>query len=468
MVDRVAAQIESIVRPADRLVVGLSGGVDSVVLLDCLCRIARRLRFRLSALHVNHRLSPNAVRWSAFCRRLCRAREVPFRTVRVEVRRGDSVEAAARDARHAVFARLDCDYVVLAHHRDDQVETLLLQLLRGAGVKGLAAMPLLRRGERRGRREEKSSDRSPRASRPGPHILRPLLDVTREAILDYAKQRELRWVEDESNDDVYYPRNFLRHEILPRMATRFPSYRDTLTRAAGNLAEASHLLDELAAHDGAGHIEDGVLKIAALRELSRPRAKNLLRHFLHVRGIVMPNARRLEEALRQALTAKADAEVCVPLGNGELRRHAGALHVVHDVATPAAGFSRAWRGERELALPELNGVLLMRKRRGTGISLARLTAAAVTVRVRRGGERLRPDRLRSSRSLKNLLQEAGVVPWQRGGLPLLYSGERLVWVPEIGIDCAFQAGAGEPSVLPEWRMQQIPPGFVVQTQRCQQ
>ena len=153
MIARVAAQLTEIVQPSDRLVTGLSGGVDSVVLLDVLQRVARTLRFRVSALHVNHQLSAHAARWSAFCRDLCRRRGISYESVRVKVRRGDSLEAAARDARYAVFARQRCDFVVLAHHRDDQVETLLLQLLRGAGVKGLAAMPLLR-DEGGGRRAE--------------------------------------------------------------------------------------------------------------------------------------------------------------------------------------------------------------------------------------------------------------------------------------------------------------------------
>jgi len=145
---RVAAQLKLVVKPGDHLTAGLSGGVDSIVLLDCLQRAARKLRIRLSALHVNHRLSPNAGRWSAFCRRVCRARGVPFRGVKVTVARGDSVEAAARAARYAAFRDEPADYVVLAQHQDDQAETVLLQLLRGAGVKGLAAMPLLRREER--------------------------------------------------------------------------------------------------------------------------------------------------------------------------------------------------------------------------------------------------------------------------------------------------------------------------------
>ena len=432
---RVAAQLEDIVKPSDRLVAGLSGGVDSVVLLDILARVARKLRYRLSALHVNHQLSPNARRWEAFCRRLCRTRGIPFRSARVEVRRGDSVEAAARAARYAVFTHQPCEYVVLGHHRDDQVETLLLQLLRGAGVKGLTGMPVLRKAG---------------ARHASPSVLRPLLDVTRDEILEYARKRRLEWIEDESNQDMYFLRNFVRHEVLPVIARRFPAYRTTLARAAGHFTEAARVLDELAAADAAGELADGTLSIAALRRLRPARGRNLLRYLLASHGVTMPNADRLDEALRQALTAKQDARVLVELGDFTLRRHAGRLHLVRARGVPPAHFEKLWRGEKKMALPELGGVLTLARATGAGISLSRLGGGVVTIRLRRGGERLQPNCRRPRRSLKNLLQEARMPPWQREYIPLIFCGGKLVWAARIGVDCAFQAAAGEAAVEPTW------------------
>ena len=434
---RVAANIRELVTPSTRIVVGLSGGVDSVVLLDCLGRAARGRRFRLSALHVNHQLSPNAGRWSAFCRRLCHARGIPFASIKIDVPKRASVEAAARAERNAVFAAQHCDYVVLAHHRDDQVETLVLQLLRGSGVKGLAAMPTLRMGK-----GEKG------ISAPG--ILRPLLDVTRAEILDYAKEHGLKWVEDESNLDTRFQRNFLRHEILPALARRYPSYGTTIARSARHLAEAARLLDEVAASDGGKHLAGGTLAVEALRRLPPARARNLLRYFLADRGIEPPGAARLEEALRQALAAKQDARVAIEIGGARLMRYAGRLHLVRAAGAVSERFSRRWRGESRLDLPELGGVLTLARARGRGISLKRLQVAAVTVRVRRGGEHLRPDCARPRRSLKNLLQETGIAPWRRGNSPLIFCGDDLVWAAGIGVDCAFQATRGEPAVLPAW------------------
>lgn len=283
-----------------------------------------------------------------------------------------------------------------------------------------------------------------------PSILRPLLGVPRAEIEAYAKRRKLAWIEDESNTDVYFLRNFMRREVLPLLNSRFPAYRTTLARSARHFAEASKLLDELAALDGVESLRNGALRVAGLRKLSRARARNLLRHFLAGHGAIMPNAGRLEEALRQSLTAGDDAAVCIDLGDFELRRFAGALHVVNKM--PGAGeFSRRWSGERKLALPELGGVLSMRRGRGAGISLARLQLKPVSIRVRGGGERLQPDCRRPRRSLKNLLQEAAVAPWQRERVPLLFCGDILVWVPGVGIACDFQAEAGEISVAPEWK-----------------
>ncbi len=452
LVSRVAGKLTGIIKPGDRLVIALSGGVDSAVLLDILSRLSTRRRFRLAALHINHQISPNARHWAAFCRKLCRARGIPLRVVKVTVPRGDSLEGAARAARYDVFRRLRADYLALAHNQDDQAETVLLQLLRGAGVKGVAAMPVVRKAEGGRRKAEgRKGFLHPSSFILHPSILRPLLDTARVEIEAYARARGLAWIEDESNADRYFLRNFMRREVLPVIARRFPAYRETLARSARNFAEAARLLEDLALADGAQHCRDGALEVAALRRLSPARAKNLLRWFLAGRGALMPNSDRLGEALRQALTAKDDAQVCIDLGGHELRRFAAALHVVPRKAAPAASFARRWRGESMLALPELGGVLTMQKCRGAGIDAAKLRAHAVAIRLRQGGEQLQPDCNRPRRSLKKLLQEAGVPPWLRAHLPLLFCGNALVWVPGLGIDCSFQARRGVLALSPQWR-----------------
>jgi len=440
LAETVAARLDGNVRRGARLTVGLSGGVDSVVLLDCLRRAARHRGWHVAAVHVNHQLSPNAGRWAAFCRRLCAARRVPLEVVPVDVaHRGSGQEAAARAARYAAFAKQDCEFIVLAHHLDDQAETVLLQLLRGAGVRGLAAMPLVRKAEG-GRRK---------AEVPAPAILRPLLGVTRAEILGYAKARGLKWIEDESNRDTRHARNFLRHDVLPLLGRRFPGYRATLARSARHLGEAAAVLDEVAAADGAGQLSGGSLAVAALRRLPPARARNLLRHFLDSQGVSMPATQHLDEALRQVMAARQDARIVMELDGARLRRFGGRVHVVRAAGVPRE-LRRRWRGERRLGLPELGGTVALERTTGRGIGIVRLAGAAVTIRVRQGGERLRPDRRRPRRSLKNLLQEARMEPWRRERLPLLFCGEQLVWVPGIGVDCAFRARRGEPAIAPAW------------------
>ena len=434
----VTAVLKQHVKSGERLVAGLSGGVDSVVLLDLLRRLSKKLRFELAALHVNHQINPAAGRWAAFCRAFCKQRGVALTVVRVTVPRGNSLEAAARAARYRVFAALPADFIALAHNLDDQAETVFLQLLRGAGVKGLSAMPKVRAPH---------GGRSADGHRLTPAILRPLLEIPRSVIEAYARSRKLKWIEDDSNADLAFDRNFMRHEVMPVIAQRYPAYRKTLLRASRNLAEAALLLDELAAVDA--QLTAGGLDLTGLRRLSTPRAKNVLRHFLAAQGVTMPNAARLEEYVRQLRSPRA-ARATVELGGHELRRYADELRVVAASPPPPRDFCRTWRGESRLRLPELEGTLVLKKGRGAGISLDQLAAQPVTVRLRQGGERLQPDPGRPRRSLKNLLQETRVPPWLRDRLPLLFCGEELAWAAEIGVSRRFQAKPGEASVQPLW------------------
>jgi tRNA(Ile)-lysidine synthase len=295
--------------------------------------------------------------------------------------------------------------------------------------------------------------RDPHPSLRAPHapILRPLIEVPRAAIAAYARQRKLTWVEDESNDDVGYTRNWLRREVLPRVAERVPSYRATLTRAAERFAETSALLDELAkidAQNASGHTH---IAVERLRSLTRARAANVLRHMIAAQGWDMPSSVQLGEALRQALSAKRDATVSVTLGACEVRRHAGAIHLLAARRKPRSSVPPiTWRGERNLALSE-SGTLTMKRERGTGLSAARMKEAVVTIRRRRGGERLKTALDRPRRTLKNLLQESAVPPWQRERLPLIYCDDVLACVPGIGIEHAFRAEPGEPSIVPVWK-----------------
>lgn len=289
---------------SDRLAVALSGGLDSMVLLHAFCSLG----YPVSAVHVHHGLSVHADRWAEFCQETCRAWAVPYTVYRVDVERAshDGLEAAARRARHACYRKVMADWICLAHHRGDRAETMLFNIVRGTGVQGAGAMP-----ERNGR------------------LLRPLLDLERSELAAYAKFHGLRWVEDESNRDVRFSRNFLRHDILPAIRRRFPSVENNLARAAARFAEAAILLDDLARLDLADHAHAFPVPLDLLKRLPEPRARNILRFLLARHQVGIPSERRLKEALRQFVTAASDRHPGVVFGNVTLRRE-GRLLVLGD------------------------------------------------------------------------------------------------------------------------------------------
>jgi tRNA(Ile)-lysidine synthase len=414
--------------------VGVSGGLDSVVLLHVLHAVAQRQPLQLSAVHVDHGISGNSARWAQFCAARCAALGIALHSVRVDVPRdtGRGLEAAARAARYAVFARQDADAIALAHHLDDQAETVLLQLLRGAGAPGLAGMP-----------EVRGLGDSPLL------LLRPLLEVPRKQIEDYARSRSLEWVEDESNRSLDFDRNYLRHEVLPRIGARFPAYRETWLRASRNLAGLDEIAQDLARMDAAQAQVGEALRVSALRALSPARRLNLLRWFLQAQSVPAQPRERLEEALAQILSAAGDRSPSIRMGPVALRRYRGRIEVAG--AAPLPGEWRiVWRGEDELALPPGYGRLRFRPARGEGLHAARLRAAQVVIAPRRGGERIKPSANRPQRSLKNVLSEAGLPPWERERLPLLFCGDTLAWVPGVGWDCRMGAQPDEPGLVPEW------------------
>lgn len=407
--------------------------MDSVVLLHLLHILAPRFEWRLSALHVHHGISQQADTWADFCAGLCNRHNIPLHIERVDIaplRADHGIEAAARKLRHESFSRQSCDFVALAHHADDQAETLLLQLLRGAGIKGVAAMPFARP-----------------ASDHAHATLRPLLDIPRTRLLEYAHQHSLQWVEDESNADDRFPRNFLRHRLLPVMEQRFPAYRDTLARSAKHFAEAGELLDELARLDAQDLAMDVVLDVSRLRELSYARAKNLLRFFLHTQKAFMPHAAQLDELLHQLLDAREDAAVCVEFGDWQVRRYQDKVYVLRAMGKFDRDLALSWHGEESLQWPALDMGIAFRNIQGQGISHAKLQLAPVTLRLRRGSESMRPYADSATRSLKNLLQEHNVPPWVRERIPLLYCGDELACVPGVAISAEYRAKQDEEGVL---------------------
>lgn len=391
--------------------VAFSGGLDSSVLLHALARLGERHALPpIVAIHVHHGLQAVADDWPAHCRAVCERLEVPLQVVRVQVAAGASLEQAARDARYAAFADQlgEGELLLTAQHRDDQAETLLFRLLRGAGVRGLAAMP------------------AERVLAPG-RLLRPLLDVARAELEAYARSHGLDWIEDPSNRSLDHSRNYLRQRVMPVLRQRWPQAAASMARTAARMAEAQVLLDELAVQDlgaaqGASRFDWlplPSLALPPLRALTPVRQRNALRHWLA--GLTLAPDEDHWAGWVSLRDARPDAAPRWRLAGGEIQRGAGRIW---------------WLPERWLELPvgpidwPAPAVSLMLPGNGRLRLEGALPAGRLEVGYRRGGEALQlPGRGR--RDLKRLLNEAGVPGFARARLPLLFCDGELIAVANL-------------------------------------
>jgi len=429
-------QLQSLAAPAPAsLVIAYSGGLDSQVLLHLCHRY--RLEFpdtHLLGVHVHHGLNPAADAWLSHCQSSADSWQVSLAVERVTIRPRPrhSLEALAREARYEALSRhLESQGVLLtAHHNDDQMETLLLQLKRGAGPRGLGAMATCCRFG-------------------AGWLVRPLLELSRQQLWDYAQAHELNWVEDDSNQDLRFDRNFLRHRVLPLLRQRWPGIGLAMQRSAELCAEQDGLLEEIAEQDlrlcGAVDEHHGTviesLALAPLQQLSPARQANLLRYWLRCRQLPVPSRVQLAEVQQQLLSARADANPRVAWLGIELRRYQGQLYALRSelpLETPPI----PWNGEPCLPLPGGLPALRFMKVKGQGVRLS-LEGEGVTIRFRGGAIRCRPAGRAGSRSLKKLFQEYQVPPWERGRIPLVFVGEQLVMAVGLWICHGWQAENGE-------------------------
>jgi tRNA(Ile)-lysidine synthase len=410
------------------LCVAFSGGPDSSALLHALAQLPAARARGLRALHVDHGLHPDSAAWARHAERFCAALEVPCEVLRVQVdgHQGTGVEAAARHARYAALAtRLrEGEYLLLGHHRDDQAETVLLKLLRGAGPEGLGGMRVLRpfgRGQ----------------------LWRPLLALSRQQLRDYVAAHRLECIDDPSNADTRLARNQLRHQILPRLTQHWPQavesilHSAALCRAAADALRLQWLAAFDALHDPASGSLDAAGWLALLPALREP----LLDHWLHARGLAAPTTAQRRQIERQC-GARAGQLPCVRWAGAELHIWKGRLWALPPAPAIDAGWQAPWHGE-PLALPG-GGELALDP------ADARLDAP-LQLRLRRGGERIKPAGDAHTRELRDLFQQSQLPPWQRQACPLLYAGDELVavadrWASARGAAIFRQAGA-----LPRWR-----------------
>lgn len=438
----ISEQLSLIPSPVKRWVIAYSGGIDSTVLLHSVIDVNRRLPTPLpiTALHIHHQLSPNADYWQQQCATVAQTLGVEFVTQRVAVKlQGSGIEAAARDARYTVFEQYlqTGDVLLFGHHQQDQSETLLLRLFRGAGVRGLQAMPVSRAlgdGE----------------------LWRPLLAATKAEIASYAQHHQLQWIDDESNTDDGYDRNFLRHRILPLLRSRWSALDEQLVKTTARMGEANQLLNEVAEADLA-LLDSQVARLGfsidfnAIRLLSAARKNNTLRYWCESVGYPVPTADALFEIDKQLFSRSALlSSACVSWGNHSLRQFAGRLYLLPALPFFAPdGTANIWdvnNGADVIKLGAAGALKLVAENEG-GLRLAHKN---YHIRWRQGGERCTPTHRQHSQTLKKLLQEYGLETWLRDRVPLLYSGDDLVAVGDLWVNTAYEPSPEEAVMHIRW------------------
>lgn len=417
--------------------VAYSGGRDSQVLLHALAVLRDRYPAGLRAVHVDHGLHADAQDWCRHCVSFCASHGIPISVLdlRLAPNKGESVEAVAREARYRAIAGLmgRREILLTAHHQDDQAETVLLQLLRGSGLSGLSGMPGVVEF--------------------GPGLLaRPLLGFTREQLAGYAASTELDWVEDSSNEDTGFDRNFVRHQIVPLLAERWPAMSATLSRSAKHCAEAQHIVAELATDDfiKVATTQARELSVSKLKQLTGPRRRAVLRHWFRKLGYPLPDKVHLDRISKEVLAAQPDRMPQVAWSGIEVRRYRDRIYAMPVLQTNDAGQRIAWHESSSLRLPAGLGVLEIREAPGHGIDLALWKKSNISVRFRRGGERCRPVGRGHTHRLKKLFQEQGIPPWQRDRIPLLFLDDQLAGVPGFWLCESFQAARDEAGVEVIW------------------
>ena len=411
---------------APQILVGFSGGLDSTVLLHLLCELLPPER--ITAVHIHHGLSANADDWQQHAKTLCHSLGVRLISESVVVNKtGAGLESAARDARYKVFEEhlIEDGLLLLGHHADDQVETVLFRLLRGSGARGLSGIP------------------QTRAVGAG-HLIRPLLNQPKSRLQAYAEAQQLVWIEDESNQQEQFDRNYLRNSVIPTLAERWPDYAQGVMRSAEQSSQADQLADSVARADlglldprpERGGWSLDLNQFVALEPL---RQKNLLRYWPEVQGLSPLGQTFIDEVMGSLLTAREDSEPKVVRADLQLCRYRQRLYLLRLSGRPKADldFCLFWPADESLVLPDGN-LLIAESARGEGLRLNNIER--LQVRFRRGGERCQPAGRKHSNSLKKLLQEFGLEPWWRERVPLFYSDEQLVAVGDLWVCEGWQVG----------------------------
>ena len=410
-------------KPA-RYVVGYSGGIDSTVLLHAINKMTGHIP--VVAVHINHQLIPQAAEWEKHCRKFSESISVEFlsRKVIIDMNSGDGLEAASRKGRYDSFKQLikKNDYLLTAHNQDDQVETVLLNIFRGCGLRGIRGIPASRKFFE-GR------------------LVRPLLRVSRNEISEYAKKYKLNWIEDPSNQYQKYDRNFLRHEILAQLKTRWPAVNNNVWKTSELASEINEELKEIAFIDAPLFYESNQLDMRVIKDLSPARQKNILRYALLSLGFPLPSSIKLNQIINEVINARVDRQPLVQWSDVQVRRYRKKIYFLSEYFQPKENNTeKIYLNGPNWQLGKGLGSLSLEK---SDIGIKRSIAKeGFNVTFRAGGEKIKPLGSGYSRKVKKLFQEAAVVPWMRENIPLLFYEGNLVAVADMWLDKSYAADNG--------------------------
>ncbi|MCN4143803.1 MAG: tRNA lysidine(34) synthetase TilS [Thiohalomonas sp.] len=434
----------------EKYLIAYSGGVDSHVLLHLCAQLKNSpsgFEQSFSAVYIDHGLNPNAKKWGFHCQHICFELDIPLSIIEVDAspENGQSPEASARSARYQAFSQLldDNDCLLTAQHLDDQAETLLLQLLRGSGTKGLSAMPRIKLFAKG-------------------FLCRPILDYRKKDILDYAKQHQLDWIEDESNAEERFDRNYLRHTVLPLLEKRWPATQENFAKSAEVLAESQLLLDEMAYSDirslffinANGVTEhdklllEPMFKLLKLSQISLQQQKipdhchhhelarlnNVLRYWINLNNLPMPSKKILEQIVSGVIQAKEDAMPLVSWRRDtfycEVRRYRNKLYLLDASPITKQTQKQQLTKGQVLDLIDNKGSIEFlsanKVQRDHFFNREKLLSKKLTIGFREGGERFRRTVNGQSHALKHWFQEQAIPPWERDRMPLIFWGDELI------------------------------------------
>ncbi len=415
--------------------VALSGGLDSCVLLYLFYLNKKRINQKVQVVYVDHQLQKLSQDWDVFCKALCQDYGFDYQCLKItgSCPKEMSVEEWAREERYKLISdEMEQDDILFtAHHQDDQMETFFLQMLRGSGPRGLVAMPVHK------------------VFFCGYHI-RPFLDCSRNDLQLYAKKNGLKYINDPSNEDVRFNRNYLRNKLLPLIKERWPGYKEAVSRLIKHQQEVKLLLDEVADQDLVQALLESSsgIDMKKIEALSISRKKNLIAYWLKQQGLNQPNAKHMEQLINDIFGAAEDKNPCVNWEGVEVRRYRNILYALKPLQEHNPLETYQWNLNQSLLLDDdcLSAGLI----KGQGIAKKHLDNDVVEVRFRQGGEKIRPYNQKVSKTVKQIFQEKGVLPWYRDRIPLVYVDGQLAVIPGICISELFCADKDENAWQIEW------------------